>query len=58
MPLEIRKESNGGIRPFWYGRYKINGKRFCQNLGVKITGTPPASLSLKEEGDAAFERLS
>jgi len=56
MPLELRKETNGTIRPIWYGRYKINGKRFCQNLGVKITGTPPASLSLKDEGDAAFER--
>ena len=56
MPLELRIEASGTVRPFWYGRFKINGKRFCQNLGVKVAGTPPGSLSLREEGDAAFER--
>jgi integrase len=34
----------------------INGKRHCVNLGVKLVGTPPASLRLRDEGDAAFER--
>ncbi len=56
MSLEIRKNPDGTIRPYWYGRYEINGKRYCDNLDVKIGGTPPASLSLKEEGDTAFER--
>ncbi len=56
MPLEIRINADRTIRPFWYGRYEINGKRHCDNLGVKIAGTPPASLSLRHEGDAAFER--
>jgi integrase len=56
MPLELRWKLSGPIRPYWYGRYEINGKRFCQNLGVKIAGTPPKSGSLKEEGDGAFER--
>jgi integrase len=56
MPLELRIESNGTVRPFWYGRFKINGKRQCLNLGVKVHGTPPSSLSLKDEGDLAFER--
>jgi integrase len=56
MSLEIRRNSDGTIRPFWYGRYEINGKRYCDNLDVKIGGTPPASLSLKDEGDTAFER--
>jgi len=40
----------------WYGRYEVNGKRCTLNLGVKIRGTPPESLSLREEGDGAFER--
>ncbi len=56
MPLEFRKKPDGTLRPDWYGRYEINGNRYCDNLGVKIAGTPPASLSLKEEGDKAFER--
>ena len=56
MPLELRIEAGGTIRPFWYGRFKINGKRHCLNLGVKVQGTPPASRSLLEEGDLAFER--
>ena len=56
MPLELRIETNGTVRPFWYGRFKINGKRQCLNLGVKVNGTPPSSLSLKDDGDLAFER--
>jgi len=56
MPLELRWKLSGPLRPFWYGRYEVGGKRFCSNLGVKIAGTPPASHSLLEEGDAAFER--
>ena len=56
MPIEIRKQKDGRIRPMWYGRYEANGKRFTINLGIKIGGTPPASLSLKEQGDGAFER--
>ncbi len=56
MPLEIRKKPDGSLRPFWYGRYQANGKRQCPNLGVRIAGQPPASLSLTDVGDAAFER--
>ncbi|MHB8523072.1 MAG: tyrosine-type recombinase/integrase [Limisphaerales bacterium] len=56
MPLELRIESNGTVRPFWYGRFKINGKRQCVNLGVKVQGTPPSSLSLMDEGNMAFEK--
>ena len=56
MPLELRKNSDGSIRKWWYGRYEVNGKRYCDNLGVKITGQPPASLSLMDEGDTTFER--
>jgi integrase len=56
MPLELRIEKDGRVRPFWYGRFEINGQRQCLNLGVKVKGTPPASLSLKDEGDLNFER--
>jgi len=56
MPLELRKKLDGSLRKFWYGRYEINGKRFCHNLDVKIAGVPPASMSLMDEGNTAFER--
>lgn len=49
MPLEMRKNSK-----WWYGRYKVNNKRYCVNLNVEIGGTPPPSLL--EKGDAAFEQ--
>lgn len=44
------------MRPFWYGRFEVNGNRQCLNLGVKVRGIPPASLSLKDLGDMDFER--
>ncbi len=56
MPLEFRKQRDGSLRDVWFGAFEVNGKRSCVNLGVRISGTPPASLSLKDEGDAAFER--
>ena len=56
MPLEFRKNADGKLRPFWYGCFEVNGRRRCVNLGVKIAGTPPKGLSLKNEGDGAFER--
>ena len=59
MPLELRIEKRGkgrSVRPFWYGRFEINGNRQCLNLSVKVRGTPPASLSLKDLGDMDFER--
>jgi len=56
MPLEFRKKPDGTLRPDWYGRYEINGKRYCDNLGVQIAGIPPDTLSLRDEGNKAFER--
>jgi len=56
MHLEMRFEANGDVRPIWYGRFMINGKRECVNLGVKLAGTPPASRKLRDQGDADFER--
>lgn len=59
MPLELRIEKRGqnrSLRPFWYGRFEVNGNRQCLNLGIKVRGIPPVSLSLKELGDMDFER--
>jgi len=56
MPLELRTQRDGRLRKTWYGRYEVNGRRIYSNLGIRIAGTPPASHSIKEEGDAAFER--
>jgi len=56
MPLELRTQRDGTLRDTWYGRYEVNGRRQYVNLGIKLAGTPPASRSLREEGDTAFER--
>ena len=42
MGLERRKDSQ-----WWYGRWEVNGKRFCQNLNVRIVG---------QEGERAFNK--
>ena len=44
MHLEMRTEANGDVRRIWYGRFMVNGRRECVNLGIKMTGTPPASV--------------
>ncbi len=49
MPLELRHNSK-----WWYGRFKVNLRRICVNLGVEVKGAVPPSL--KQEGDTAFER--
>ena len=56
MPLELRTQRDGSLRPTWYGRYEINGRLVRPNLFIKIAGTPPASHSLRDEGNGAFER--
>jgi integrase len=54
MALELRRGKDKTLRSkWWYGRYDINGKRHCVNLGIEVKGTPPASL--KKTGDAEFE---
>ncbi|MEI6074449.1 MAG: site-specific integrase [Verrucomicrobiota bacterium] len=55
MPLELRKQRDGRLREDWYARYEVNGKRYTVNLAIKITGTPPASGSLLDEGDTKFQ---
>lgn len=56
MPLMLKKQRDGSLRPFWYGVYIDGGKRKVANLNIPVKGTPPTSLSLKEMGDAVFER--
>jgi integrase len=56
MPVELKTQRDGRIRDTWYGRYEINGRKHYLNLDVKVAGNPPASLSLRDEGDGAFER--
>ena len=56
MSIELRIGRNGKLRSNWYAKYASGGKRYSINLGVRVAGNPPASLSLKEEGDRAFER--
>ena len=51
MSIELRTGRNGKLRSNWYGKYASGGKRYSINLGVKVAGNPPASLSLKEEGE-------
>ncbi|MDD4871584.1 MAG: site-specific integrase [Kiritimatiellae bacterium] len=54
MPLELRKNRDGTIRPTFYGRYLDKaGKLKCINLGIPIRGTPPKTLH--GTGDKSFE---
>ncbi|VGO14641.1 hypothetical protein PDESU_03206 [Pontiella desulfatans] len=54
MGLELRRNKNKALRSkWWYGRYDINGKRHCVNLGIQVQGNPPKSL--RKTGDMDFE---
>lgn len=55
MNLELRRRLSGPLRPTWYGRYMLNGRKHTINLNVKIAGTPPESGSVRDLGDAEFE---
>ena len=56
MGLEFRWHADGRLRDTWFGSYQVNGKRYGVNLDLKIAGVPPEPLSLKAEGDTAYER--
>ncbi len=49
MALDWKKTSQ-----WWYGRFRINGRSQLINLGIKIEGHRPKSLT--ELGDVVFER--
>lgn len=53
MGLELRRERNGELRPYWYGSFVENGKRRIVNLGIRWDGNPPETLLSK--GDTEFE---
>lgn len=56
MKLELKRQRDGiRLRPYWYGRFEVDGKRRSVTLG-KFTGKPPESLSLADFGDPAFEK--
>jgi len=55
MSVRLKKQRNGELREHWYGEYEDSGKRTEVNLNVKWRGTPPASGSLRDPGDAVFE---
>ncbi len=50
MPLELQR----GRSKWWYGRFEVNGRNLCRNLGVEVKGVIPAALS--QFGDPVFER--
>ncbi|HEY0946852.1 MAG TPA: tyrosine-type recombinase/integrase [Opitutaceae bacterium] len=50
MSSELRR----GVSEWWYGTFKINGRKFTKNLGIKVQGVVPPSL--REMGDIVFER--
>ena len=50
MSLELRR----GVSEWWYGKFKVNGRKFTKNLAVKVQGVMPPTL--REMGDIVFER--
>jgi integrase len=54
--VTLKRGRDGKFRPNWYGDFQVDGVRKVMNLGVKWRGTPPASGSLRHEGDTAFEK--
>ena len=55
MGLRIKKYK-GGYRSHWYAYYSDHNQKQEIRLDERIAGTPPSSLSVKDRGDAAFER--
>ena len=55
MGLMLKIQRDGVLRDEWYGVYTEGGKRKVVNLNVPIRGTPPASFSLRDQGDEPFE---
>ena len=60
MGLLIIKRPDGKLRPTWYGRISVKGKRRDTNLNVPIEGTVPLNDKgapiWNVKGDSAFER--
>jgi integrase len=56
MGVRLLNQRNGTLREHWYGVYHDGCRKKTVNLGVPWKGTPPESGSLRDPGDAAFER--
>lgn len=56
MNVRLLKQRDGTWRAHWYGEYEDGGRQRKINLNICWRGTPPASGSLRDPGDAAFER--
>ncbi|MGB4620217.1 MAG: hypothetical protein WBJ08_00340, partial [Kiritimatiellia bacterium] len=58
MSVQLKTQADGKtLRECWYGIYRDSaGKRRVVNLNVKWAGSPPESGSLRDAGDAKFER--
>ena len=55
MGVEVTRKKDGSLRSkWWYGRFNIDGKSKCVNLGVAVAGKVPKTL--RQTGDSAFER--
>lgn len=55
MGLILLKQGDR-TRPNWYAKYKDGNRWLTIDLRVRVRGTPPASRSVTDTGDAAFER--
>lgn len=56
MGIYIKKNKDGGYRRYWQATYWNDGRICYMALDVEIKGKPPASLSVKDTGDADFEK--
>ncbi len=52
--VELKKDAEGRLRPNWYGAHEANGKRRVVTLN-RWKGTPPATMTHRDAGDADFE---
>ncbi len=55
MGLELKKGRDGQLVMTWYGRYSDCGRRVSVAL-CSVEGTPPPSMSIRDTGDADFEK--
>ncbi len=55
ISVRLKKQRNGKWRSHWYGQFVLGQIATEVNLNVKWGGTPPASGSMLDRGDADFE---
>ncbi len=52
----LKQDDKQTWRPCWYGACDVDGKRTVFNTHVKWEGAAPASGSMRDKGDEAFEK--